>query len=177
MCWLLTSAPLLCVGQWGAPLGIQQLVGQWRPIRSSRATRRRAPSLARPNSSITRNQPVLVRQTLPWLLMQVLLEVTTLPRQSHCGLAYKNAARDLKRAVLQDVKVSQAYNVAIPIRHNQTGLMKYEDHPALLPHEVIYYLVYSGRALVSDLAAMTSRMDHSLVNTQKQLCSDHKGGH
>ena len=33
-----------------------------------------------------RNQPVLLRQMLPWLLLQVLLEVITLPRQATVDL-------------------------------------------------------------------------------------------
>ena len=57
-------------------------------------------------------------------------------------------------------KVPQPYIVTIPIRHNTTGLMKYEDHPALLPNEFIVYVVSSSRTPVSDLADMTSRMDH-----------------
>ena len=51
--------------------------------------------------------------------------------------------------------------------------MKYEDHPVMLPHELIYYVVCAGRALESDLADMTSRMDQNLVNMQTQFCAEH----
>ena len=76
----------------------------------------------------------------------------------HCGFAYKNTVKDLKRVVLKTVQVPQPCNVTTPTSNNKTGLLQYEDHPVMLPHELIYYLVCSGRTLVSDLADMTSRM-------------------
>ena len=82
-------------------------------------------------------------------------------KTSRFGMAYKNTARDLKKVVLQNIKVTQPYMVTSPVRSNKTGLAKYEDHPVLLPHEVPFYVVSSGRALVSDLEDMTSRMDHN----------------
>ena len=90
-------------------------------------------------------------------------------KTSRFGMAYKNTARDLKKVVLQNIKVTQPYMVTSPVRSNKTGLVKYEDHQVLLPHEVTFYVVSSGRALVSDLEDMTSRMDHNLVNMQKQF--------
>ena len=63
-------------------------------------------------------------------------------KTGHCGFASKNTARDVKSVVTKEVQAPQPYIVTIPITNNKTGLMKYEDHPVLLPHELIYYLVF-----------------------------------
>ena len=63
-------------------------------------------------------------------------------KTGHCWFAYKSTARDLQRVVLKPVQVPQPDIVTIFIRSNMTGLMKYEDHPVMLPHELIYYLVF-----------------------------------
>ena len=60
-------------------------------------------------------------------------------KTGHCGFAYKNTARYLKRVVPNTGQVPQPWIVTIPIRNDKTGLMKDEDHLVKLPHELIYY--------------------------------------
>ncbi len=65
----------------------------------------------------TKIEPVLLRQMVPWLLLQVLLEVTTLPRQVTVDLPTRTLAEIWREVYEKTVQAPQPYILTIPTRN------------------------------------------------------------
>ena len=67
-----------------------------------------------------------------------------LAKVGNAGKAFKNSARDLKRLVMRSCDVPKPYMATIPIWDQTNNKKIFVEHPTMLPHEVIHYLVATG---------------------------------
>jgi len=77
--------------------------------------------------------------------------VDTLAKIGNHGKAPKNCARDLKRVVQRGTTAPVPYMVSIPITEPKHNRVVEVEHPVLLPHEMIAYIISTGRATVKEL--------------------------
>jgi hypothetical protein len=63
--------------------------------------------------------------------------------------------------------------VTIPITDPKSHLVEKVEHPVLLPHEIIEYLVHTGKASVEDLANLDARGDQKLGEMRHVFCVAH----
>ena len=94
-------------------------------------------------------------------------------KAGHMGQAPKNSARDIKRSVLKNCDAPVPYMVTIPTWNSDTGSKEYSDWPVLLPHEMLVYLVDSGRCTINDMADMDGRDDITIKHRKASFCAAH----
>ena len=99
--------------------------------------------------------------------------VAGIARIGASGKAWKNCARDLKRLVHKQTSAPLPYIVRIPITDPKTNKQEYVDHPVLLPHEMIAYIVARGLARVEELADVGTRSDQRLQEHKRNFCAKH----
>ena len=87
--------------------------------------------------------------------------VDTLAKIGNHGKAPKNCARDLKRVVQRGTTAPLPYMVSIPITEPKHNRVVEVEHPVLLPHEMIAYIILTGRATVKELADVVPRSDQT----------------
>jgi hypothetical protein len=63
--------------------------------------------------------------------------------------------------------------VTILIWNNNSGRQDYADWPALLPHEMLGYLVDPGNCTIQDMADMDSRTDITIKRRKASFCTAH----
>ena len=69
--------------------------------------------------------------------------VDTLAKIGNHGKAPKNCARDLKRVVQRGTTAPVPYMVSIPITEPKHNRVVEVEHPVLLPHEMIAYIIFN----------------------------------
>ena len=89
------------------------------------------------------------------------------------GLAYRNIARDIKRVTTRTSTVPPGYFVTIPIT-TASGQQALHEHPVLLPHEMLEYLLLTGTANLKDLVDLKSRVDQTLHERHRKFCLDYQ---
>jgi len=95
-----------------------------------------------------------------------------LAKAGNRGRAYRNVARDIQRAITRKSSVPEPYLVAIPITTG-SGEQCHVEHPVLLPHELLEYLLSSGTARLEDLVDLESRVDQTLHKRHREFCRQH----
>ena len=100
--------------------------------------------------------------------------VDTLAKIGNHGKAPKNCARDLKRVVQRGTTAPVPYMVSIPITEPKHNRVVEVEHPVLLPHEMIAYIISTGRATVKELADVVPRSDQTLAAHKHKFCVDHQ---
>ena len=93
------------------------------------------------------------------------------------GKACKNLSRDIMRFAKNvmtnmDEDVPEPYYVTIPIKCPKTSVQTFVEHPMLLPHELISWLLTTGRCHLADLTEFT-RSDNYLNKYHKEFCDTH----
>lgn len=96
---------------------------------------------------------------------------------SRCGTQGgnpKNLSRDLLRYVktldASGVCMPQPYFVTLPIMDTKTSLTIFVEHPVLLPHEVIFWLLSVRKCQLSDLCTFT-REDNYMSIHHSDFCA------
>ena len=89
------------------------------------------------------------------------------------GKAPQNCARDIKRLVARGAPAPEPYMVTIPVTDPKTNKVVEVEHPVLLPHEMMAYIISTGVASVVDLADVAHRTDQTLDNHKKKFCAAH----
>ena len=97
--------------------------------------------------------------------------VAGIARIGASGKAWQNCARDLKRLVYKQTSAPLLYIVRIPITDPKTNKQEHVDHPVLLPHEMLAYIVGSGIATVDELADVGHRSDQRLEENKRKFCA------
>jgi len=100
--------------------------------------------------------------------------VDTLAKIGNRGKASRNCARDLKRVVQRGTTAPVPYMVSIPITEPKHNRVVEVEHPVLLPHEMIAYIISTGRATVKELADVVPRSDQTLAAHKHKFCVDHQ---
>jgi len=100
--------------------------------------------------------------------------VDTLAKIGNHGKAPQNCARDLKRVVQRGTNAPVPYMVFIPITEPKHNRVVEVEHPVLLPHEMIAYIISTGRATVKELADVVPRSDQTLAAHKHKFCVDHQ---
>lgn len=99
--------------------------------------------------------------------------VASLAKVGNSGKAHKNCARDIKRLVQRGAPAPLPYLVTIPITDPKTNQVVEVEHPVLLPHEMIAYIVATGTATVEALADVAPRTDQTLHDQKCRFCATH----
>ena len=97
----------------------------------------------------------------------------TLAKTGNHGRAQRNVARDLHRATTRNTKVPEPYMAVIPLGDARTGQQIHLEHPVLLPHEMLEFLITSGTANLRDLVDVESRTDQTLHQRHLDFCAEH----
>ena len=97
--------------------------------------------------------------------------VSQLAKVGNNGKAPKNNARDIKRLALHGCDVPKPYMVDIPAWDPISGHNVHVQHPTLLPHELLAYMIANGKATVEELSDLSTRTDQTLDAKKKALCA------
>ena len=101
---------------------------------------------------------------------------TELANVGHRGARPGNFARDIKRMAMRGCEVPKPYMVKIPVHvmsHGDVHLNQIVEHPVLLPHEVLEYLVTAGIVTIDDVVDMAARTDQTLHVQKTKFCAEY----
>ena len=99
--------------------------------------------------------------------------VQGIARIGNSGRAVKNCSRDLRRLMQKDCTAPLPYLVTIPITDPKKNQIYNVDHPVLLPHEMMEYIIQTGTATVEELANVDPRQDQNLQTHKRAFCATH----
>jgi hypothetical protein len=99
--------------------------------------------------------------------------VQGIARIGNSGKAQKNCSRDLNRLVHKGCTAPLPYLVTIPITNPKNHQVLQVEHPVLLPHEMMEYIIQTGTATVEELADVDPRKDQNLQTHKRVFCATH----